>query len=384
MKILVFSQNDNINLTDILDSFNALNVLYDIVEPNKGENAKTQCAEYFDKINSMLSENTYDAVFSLNFSPDLAEICHEKKVSYICWSDEVPFPVQFKKHLKHETNRLFLFDRCEVEKLNLEGFSNVFHLPCAVNSDKILKLTFSDEINYRYMSDFSFIGDICDSDLNALLYYANEYSKGYVEGLFQSQLKIYGCNFLEKAIPDSLIESLNNDYSKNGLNDLKITKSLLANAINNQITHVEQTILLDSLAESYCVNLYSDSEQKVSHNIKQISGLSSNEVFSAIKNSKLNLYPINRCIQSGIPAHALNILASKSVLFTNFQPELAEYFNDGESVIMYESLEDALCKADYYINNPDKLSVIADEGYNIVQKFFSYEERITQLLNICK
>ena len=98
--------------------------------------------------------------------------------------------------------------------------------------------------------------------------------------------------------------------------------------------------------------------------------------------SKINVNPTLKCIQSGIPLRALDILASKGFLLSNYQIELGEYFTDGEDLVFYHSMEDALIKADYYMKNEELRYKIAKNGYEKVIRYFSYEERINTLLKL--
>ena len=102
---------------------------------------------------------------------------------------------------------------------------------------------------------------------------------------------------------------------------------------------------------------------------------------AVFRNSLLNLCPTLRSISSGIPLRGLDIMGAGGVLFSNYQEELAEFFIDSEDVIMYESLEDAVAKADYYLNNKDLLPNIALSGKEKAAAYFSYDDRINTLLN---
>ena len=96
--------------------------------------------------------------------------------------------------------------------------------------------------------------------------------------------------------------------------------------------------------------------------------------------SRLNLCPTLKSIRSGIPLRALDILCCGGALLSNYQPELAEYFIDGKDVIMYESIEDALAKADYYLKHEDKRLQIVRNGYQKVTTHFTYPDRISSIL----
>ncbi len=338
---------------------------------------------FSERINLQLSRNNYDAILSINFFPLLAKAANEHHTPYVSWSYDSPLAEQLTDYFDMDTNYIYLFDRAEVESFNKRGFSNVHHLPLAINVDRLNKLSFSNETNKKYKADISFVGKIYDSPLDNLMMCADDYVKGYVEGLFQAQFRIYGFNFVEKSIPNEVIDSLNSSYAKYGSTNMKLNKRGLAYAINSQITHVERQLLLESLAESHDVHFYTTDDYSLSSDVKMHGPVKYFSDMNAVfRNSLLNLCPTLRSIASGIPLRALDILGAGGVLFSNYQEELAEYFIDGKDIIMYESLEDAIIKADYYLKNKNLLSSIASSGKEKAVSYFSYEDRINTLLNI--
>ena len=96
--------------------------------------------------------------------------------------------------------------------------------------------------------------------------------------------------------------------------------------------------------------------------------------------SKLNLNPTLKSIQSGIPLRALDIMGAGGVLLSNFQPELAEYFEDGQDLILYSSMEEAVDKASYYLQHDELRKILAENGYRKVKEFFTYPDRIQKML----
>lgn len=102
------------------------------------------------------------------------------------------------------------------------------------------------------------------------------------------------------------------------------------------------------------------------------------------RHSRLNLNPTLKCIQSGIPLRALDIMGARGVLLSNYQPELAEYFEDEKEVILYESMEDAIEKAAFYLKHESFRSSIALNGYQKVKEHFSYPKCIQKLFCIAQ
>jgi len=273
---------------------------------------------FSERFELQLKRHHYDAVLSINFFPLIATGCHNMCIPYISWSYDSPLEEKLSKYFEFDTNRIFLFDRKEVEDYNRKGFDNVWHLPLAVNLDRLDKLAFSEECSEKYKADVSFVGRIHKSELRALLVPADEYIKGYVEGLFQTQIRVYGYNFLEEAISDSVIDSLNEAYSKLGQEAVKLNKRGLAYAINSQITYFERKILLEELAQEHKVHFYTTGEYVLDDSVIVHGPVKYYTDMNAVfRNSKLNLCPTLRSIASGIPLRALDIMGAGGVLFSN-------------------------------------------------------------------
>ena len=77
-------------------------------------------------------------------------------------------------------------------------------------------------------------------------------------------------------------------------------------------------------------------------------------------------------------------MGAGGVLLSNYQPELAEYFVDGTDLILYESMEDAIAKADFYLKHEELRKQIARNGHDKVKKEFSYPKRIKELFRVAK
>ena len=140
-------------------------------------------------------------------------------------------------------------------------------------------------------------------------------------------------------------------------------------------------LLLDTLSENYNVKLYGPDKPEEMPNVRWCGSAGYfDEMPKVFKASKVNLNVSLKCIQSGIPLRALDIMGSGGFLLTNYQPELAEYFADGEELVMYTSLEDAVAKCIYYLENEEERKQIARNGYLKVKKLFGYEHRLQAML----
>jgi spore maturation protein CgeB len=99
--------------------------------------------------------------------------------------------------------------------------------------------------------------------------------------------------------------------------------------------------------------------------------------------SKINLNPTLKSIRSGIPLRALDILGCGGLLLSNYQAELVEAFIPNEEVVIYESIEDAAEKAEYYLNHEAERERVAQNGYRKACEMFSFDRQLEKLFNEC-
>jgi spore maturation protein CgeB len=89
-----------------------------------------------------------------------------------------------------------------------------------------------------------------------------------------------------------------------------------------------------------------------------------------------------RNIRSGIPLRVWDVLGAGGFLLTNFQAELPSLFENGKHIVYYESIDDMLNKAQYYLTHDEEREQIAKNGHALVSQYHSYEKRLEQILSI--
>lgn len=102
------------------------------------------------------------------------------------------------------------------------------------------------------------------------------------------------------------------------------------------------------------------------------------------KTNKINQNISLKCIQSGIPLRALDILGCEGFLLSNYQPELLEYFTPNVDCAVYSSIEEAKDLTDYYLKHDDERKKIAKHGYKTVKEHFSYDIQLKQIFDTIK
>ena len=383
MKILLydmgaFTQNDIMSALDKM-GIAYENVLYKLKD--------IQSDPYFEKrIKEILKEGSFDAVFSMNFFPVLARICNDVAIKYIAWSYDSPLREKdLEETIGLPYNYVFLFDREECKKWNRKGYQNVYHMPLAVNVERLDEIQITEDDKRKFACDVAMVGQLYESVLPELLEFADDYSKGYISALIETQLKLYGAYLFDEVVTDELTKRINAAFARIPNNPISLETDALRVHMAKEVTNLERSILLEELAAGHKLNLYSSNKGGLSENVnwKGAAGYF-DEMPKVFKLSKINLNISLKCIQSGIPLRALDILASGGFLLSNYQPELAEYFIDGEDCIMYYSLEDALAKCEYYLTHEEERLAIACNGREKVKALFGYKDRLKKMLTIAE
>lgn len=369
-----YTQNDIMETLEYM-GISYKNILYKLKDISKDA--------YFEKrVKELLESEQFDAVFSVNYYPVLADICYGKDIPYLSWSYDSPLSNErIKETLGYKTNYIFLFDRAECVKYWRKGYRNVYHLPLAVNTGRLDKIKLTDEEKQKYHTDISMVGQLYDAQLKVLMMPLDDYEKGYLTGIMEAQMRLYGCYFLPEVLTEEFLDKINDRYEALGQRNVKLSREGLILSVAKHITHMERLLLLDVLSEHYQVQLYGPDKPEGLQRVRwRGSAGYFDEMPRVFKQSKINLNASLKCTESGIPLRALDIMGCGGFLLTNYQPELAESFVDGEELVMYSSLEEAVQKCAYYLEHEEERQQIAQNGYRKVCQQFGYEDRLRIML----
>lgn len=340
---------------------------------------------YFQKrVRELMDKEKYDAVFSVNYFPVLAEICHQRGICYLSWCYDSPVDLgKEEKTVDYDSNYIFLFDRAECKKYQRKGYGNVYHLPLAVNTERLDRIRLQAGDWTKYGADISMVGQLYTSVLPELLQPLDEYIKGYIAAITEVQMKMYGGYILPETITDNLMHKINENYRKYGQQGDLLQKKGLILEIAKHIAHMERILLLETLSEEYKIKLFGPDKPIESEKTDwRGSAGYFDEMPKVFKASTINLNVSIKCIASGIPLRALDIMGAGGFLISNYQQELAESFVDGEDMIMYTSISDAIEKCRYYMARVSEREKIRMSGYHKVKEFYRYEDRINRMLKI--
>ncbi len=357
-----------------------------ILFPFSKDLAAKRDEKYTYTITEEILKKTVDRVFTFNFFPIVAIACKACGIPYVSWVYDNPCIDLYSETIKYETNRTFLFDSQEVEKLNALGVTTVQYLPLATSPD-----FYKDQIekcgdSSKYACDIAFVGATKTESDSMFKQFdqLDSYTKGYLDSLINAQKQIYGYNFIEQLLTPEIIQKLKAVYPIHLGNDYFATENwLFANYyLHQKVTGIERFEILNMLSSQHDVNLYTLEPTpflpKV-HNLGQVNYYE--EAPLAFYNAKINLNITLKSITSGIPLRALDIMGAGGFLLTNYQGDFLRHFVPDQDFVFYDSYEDLLEKTEYYLSHEKERIEIAKNGYEKVCASHTYGDRICELLS---
>lgn len=387
---ILFYRYGSICEPDILDVFKRMEfTVYE--DTQEITNKSLSDAQKLESISSVLCAHPVDFVFSINFFPFLSEVCERLHIMYVCWSVDCPVLELFSTSIRNKCNRIFLFDYKQYETIYPENPDCVFYLPLATNVsrwDEVIG-SITDDARARYSSDISFVGSLYHekSPLSILNETSplSEYWTGYAKGLVESQLKIYGYNLLEDAMPAELVQHIKDSFPdfytlKDSFTDTD--RYVAAHYyLGMQASELERIRVLNELGANHSVAVYTRSNTSLLNNVDCRGGVTTHTQMPIIFNcSKINLNITIKSIQSGLSLRVWDILGCGGFLLSNYQAEIPEYFEIGKDLDCYESMADLKNKVAYYLAHDDIRQEIARNGYEKVKAMHTYEVRIASIV----
>lgn len=385
---ILFYRYGSICEPDIIASFKHLgfNITEDTREVYNKQLLPSDCIK---GLNELLKQDTYSFVFSINFFPSVSDVCNIWGIPYLCLIVDSPVLELFSTSLANPCNKIFLFDRQLYNDFHHINPDGIFHIPLATNvRDNYATATMASAADRaRFSSDISFIGSLYSEKCLYNQITLPEKMRGYVDGLIEAQLLVYGYNFIEECVTPELIEAFCKVRPEliNFPDSMKVdTKAVIAqHIISVKVAEQERLRYLKVLSEHFNVDLYTGSDISSMPLIHNRGFAKTNTEMPIIfHQSKINLNLTAKSIQSGLSLRIFDVLGCEGFLITNYQAELPEYFNIGEDLEAYTSLDDLMGKCEYYLLHDKERQEIAHNGFEKVKKYHTYDIRLTQMLEI--
>lgn len=383
MKIL-FCKWGNVCESDFEET--CINLQYDIASFSEPINSKDYDTSYLKGLVDTLLNSKYDCIFSINFLPILSRASQLLHLPYICWIVDSPWFQLYSKTIYSEYNYIFTFDKYMFQELKVKIPNHVFHLPLGGNVRYFDKIIVTAQEKERFSADVSFVGSLYKEKHDYDKVELPEYLKGYLLGVMEAQLKIYGYNFIEDCLTNEIVKEfkccanwlpIGEDY------DITDRRIVADEFLGKKCCELERYRMVQLLANKFKFKLFTTSDTNMLSNIKNMGVVDTRcELPKVYKSCKININTTMRTIRTGISQRVLDIMATGSFVLTNYQKELEEIFEIGKEIVVYKSEKEMIEKIKYYLDNEEERLLIAKNGYKKVKNNYSSEKQVAKIFKI--
>lgn len=213
----------------------------------------------------------------------------------------------------------------------------------------------------------------------------DSFTKGYLDGIMASQLKISGYNFIREALTPDIIKKLYiaEPYEPTFDGAETLDYIYADYYIARKLTSLERTQVLSSVAQHYPLKLFTLNSNV---NIPNVTNMGITDYYSEMPlvfhDSKINLNISLRSIKTGIPLRCMDIMAAGGFLLTNYQADMLDHFIPNEDFVYYEDQSDLIKKIDYYLEHDEKRKQITENGHQKTAQNHSYKKCLTDIFSI--
>lgn len=386
---ILFYRYGSICEPDVIDAFHELgHTVEEICEEITNKTLTPQ--ESIRIVNTHLQAQAADCIFSINFFPFLAEVCNIYHIRYLSWIVDSPVMELYSTSITRPWNRVFLFDYALYQEFSPLNPECIFHLPLAANV-KAKNQVISSASAYdkeRFSCDVSFVGSLytekCPYDkLNG----ASPFLTGYLDGVMNAQMQVYGYYFIEDLIKDSMVEEFKTHmpgfYQYPAESYLTDKTTVCQLYIGNKITAMERLATMRVLSENFHTTIFTGSDtSSFPKLINKGFAKTLTEMPLIFHNSKINLNTTSKPIRTGLPQRIWDILGSGGFVLSNYQSEIPEILKVGEHLELYGSLEELKDKCEYYLSHEKERKEIALAGFEEVAKNHTFAIRLEQLMKL--
>lgn len=328
---------------------------------------------------AFLHRETPDTVFSFNYFPVISNVCKQENIRYISWIYDSPYVMLYSYTTINPCNTIYVFDKELYMEFHNAGINTVHYLPMAANTERLDKST-----GFPYLYDVSFVGSLYTEEHNFFdrMTSLSDYSRGYLDALMASQMKVQGYNFIQESlapIMDDLYHALPMDPNPDGVESREYLYAQYV--INRKITGLERDKLIRAVSEHFHFDLFTPNRD---YTIPNLTNHGTTDYYQQMplvfKQSRINLNISLRSIKSGIPLRAFDIMGSGGFLLSNFQADFLDYFIPGEDFDYYESKDDLINKISYYLTHEEERAAIARNAHDKIAANHTFRHRVREIL----
>lgn len=382
MRILVYKWRAY-NYADICEAFS--NLGHELLTVEQDLENYDEDAEFEGKLAEIIGQEACDMVFTVNYFALVTTVCEKAGVPYVVWTCDNPLISMYHKNVFAPCNYFFTFDQTNYLEFKGMGVDHIWYLPLAVNTERLDYLLDESKDLDLYANDIAFVGSLYErNSYDRLRPSLPKYLRGYFDAAIWAQQCISGGNILEEMLTVNVLEELQQYFklekSKDSFSDLGLIFSTTVLGFKTAAEQRQRALI--ELSKKYSVAIYSNSNTENLFRVRYGGSLDYwSEMPKVFRMTKINLNFTIPNIKSGLPLRIWDVLGSKGFLMTNFQAEIPHYFKNKEDLVCFESTEELVELAGYYLSHEEERRQIAENGYRKVKEHHTCEMRVRQMLD---
>lgn len=345
---------------------------------------------FVESVTAQLVSQRPDFLFSINYFPVLAEACHQTDTPYVCWNCDGSLLAMYHESVFYDTNRIFTFDRACVSRFRQLGVSYIWHLPLGVNAKRLERI-FTEKISCEKAHyDISFIGSLYEKNsFDDIAGKLPPYLAGYLDGALAAQQAVSGGNMLEAMLTPQICQQLEEitQYHRSDRSFADIRLLFSSTVLGFKAANLQRCEMLNSLSKAG--RTWTPKAQVHLFTSDTADGLPLVKIHPPVdyfqempflfRYSSINLNSTVPTIQTGIPLRIWDILGCGGFLLTDYQEELADYFQAEKHLSVFEDKQELLDKAEFYLTHDDIRQRIAARTQKLVCTEHTWENRLAQM-----
>lgn len=342
-----------------------------------------------ERLKMSIFENCPSYVMTINFIPLISEICNEMNKKYISWCVDTPQYTVYQKEALNDINYIFMYDEAVVRELKKKGLNKIYYMPIAANVKRLDNIILNEKDRELYKTDISFIGNLTESEYSKnIKNKLTSQTSNLINKLIQKQHNDINHFHLKEDCTQEIVNKITNEtsYYITG-NDFLSEKKKLAFLLGREQSFQERIKCINQINEAF-----NDKDVKVYGNelwncyINNYYGQADYyEVMPKImKLSKINLNITRTFVEAGLPMRIFDVLGVGGFLLTNYKKGLEYKFKIGADFIVYRDLQDIIDIIEYYLLHDKERIEIANNGYETIKKYHTYDDRIKEIMSIVK
>lgn len=343
--------------------------------------------ETFEELEQYLNTHKFDCLISYLFVPEISDLCETYNCKYVGWVYDSPLISLFHRAVYNPCNYLFIFDYSEYEYFLSRGVPHLYYLPMGTNTLRTGFIDINAKDEQLYSCDISFVGNLYKTNYDSIIRILPEDIRNEFKLYLLQNICKWSAIRPWPHISERASTYMQQNFNTDDWNRMDMAPNLFLGIalLSRKLAEVERITVLNTLANSFSVHLYTKSETSFLQNVHVHPSVSyetdMNKVFYL---SKINLNITLPSIETGIPQRIFDIMGCGGFVLTNYQKDLEKHFIIGTDLEVFRNLDELKEKASYYLTHEKERIKIAMNGYQKVREHFSYQHQLSQILNIIK